>query len=147
MTLETDQYTITCEVATIGGTIDGNTPATGTLDFTWDDCDIVGGTSCSIDHMNDVSIDIGESAAPDATIVTTSRGETFISCGLVFHCTMSTDPADGTEVEIEVAGGADPVLTINDTLKYEGAGCADEIQWVAQYEITEPEDGLESDGG
>jgi hypothetical protein len=144
-TLETDTTTITCEVATTGGTMNGATPATGELDFSWDQCSVVGGTaSCSVDDIEDVSVDIDETNAPDATIINTERGETFISCALVFNCTAASDPADGSEVEAEVASGADPVASIDDTVNVSGVGCPSEGQWVAQYEITVPADGLES---
>ena len=154
-TFVTDQVTIVCEVATIGGTVtQGNTPATATLTFGWDQCRIVASTGCTVDDINGVSFDLDE-FTPDFQLVTTSRAETFISCALVFNCTASSDPTDGSgltdnpfgtgsEVTAPTTGAANPVVTIDDTLVVDGPTCPETGQWEAEYEITVPSAGLES---
>ena len=155
-TLETDQVTIVCGVATVDGEItEGNTPATAELDFGWDDCNIVGGVGCNVDPIENVSVDLDESpAAPDSTIINTELGATFISCALVFNCTASSDPTDGSgltdsggtgsEVTAPTTGAADPVSNIDDTVVVDGPTCPETGQWVAEYTITVPSGGLES---
>lgn len=147
-TLETDTTTITCEVATTGGTMDGGA-GTGELDFTWDECSVVGGTaSCDVDPINDVPVISDESPATagDFEIINTDIGATFISCALVFNCTASSDPGNGSEVEAYVDGGADPVVNVDDTVDVSGVGCPSEGQWVAEYTVTTPAAGLEATG-
>jgi hypothetical protein len=126
----------------------GNTPATANLNFSWDQCEIVGAgtTSCTVDDIYGVSVNLDEdwAPAPDFQILNTSWAESFISCGLVFNCTTTSAPGF-YQVSAEVAGGSDPVASIDDTVGVEGTGCPTEGQWVAQYEITSPSGGLESD--
>jgi hypothetical protein len=157
-TLVTSTTTITCADATIGGTIDGNAPATAELDFAWNTCNIVGGVKCTFSGMNDVSVDIDEALldAPNATIVNSELGSTFMSCATgTINCTISSDPDDGSgltdypggtgsEVTFDVVGGSDPVAYIQDDLSVSGLNCPSVMTWNAQYEITEPVDGLES---
>ena len=50
----------------------------------------------------------------------------------------------GSEVEANVDGGADPVVNIDDTVDVAGVGCPSEGQWVAEYLVTVPAAGLES---
>jgi hypothetical protein len=156
-TLVTATTTIVCTGASTGGTMDGNAPATAELDFSWSGCRIVNGVNCTVNAINDVLVNIDESLldAPDATIVNTELGSTFISCATAFNCTASSDPNDGSgltdypggtgsEVTADVAGGADPVATIQDDVRVTGLGCPSTGTWNAQYLITVPSAGLES---
>jgi hypothetical protein len=158
-TLETSTATITCQTASTSGTMNG-TALTGQLDFSWSNCSIVGVANCSVAAINDVDVIADESpAAPNFTIINDGspnpRGETFISCATAFNCTASSDPDDGSgltdraggtgsEVTANVAGGADPVVSIDDTVVVDGVGCPTEGQWVAQYTVTVPAAGLAS---
>jgi hypothetical protein len=129
----------------------GATPAEAVLDFTWDQCGIAGDTfHCSIEDMTDVSVAIGEPSGDgwrDSTITNTSRGETFQACAATFNCTWYSDPdvVPHGSVTASMTSGADPVATIDETLNMEGTGCRTEFQWVAEYTITVPAGGLESD--
>jgi hypothetical protein len=156
-TLVTSATTIVCTGASAGGTMDGNAPATGELDFSWSGCRIVNGVNCNVSNINDVPVNLDESllAAPDFTIVNTARVEISISCATAFNCTVSSDPDDGSgltdypggtgsEVTADVAGGADPVAAIDDPVVVSGLGCPGEGRVVAQYLITVPSAGLES---
>jgi hypothetical protein len=156
-TFATSTTTIVCTGASTGGTMDGNAPATGELDFSWSGCRIVNGVNCTFGDMNDVSVNLDESLldAPDYTIVNTSRGDMFYTCATTFSCTMSSDPDDGSgftdypggtgsEVTADTNGGADPVATIADDFRLTGLGCPSTGTWNAQYLITAPADGLES---
>jgi hypothetical protein len=174
-TLETDTTTITCAVATVGGDLDGDWDSTdeasASLDFTWDECNIVGGADCTVDPINDVSVHVYETSpwatAPDALIVNdflggSSIGETFIGCLLgSFNCTASSDPEDGSGLTdspspavpsdpgSEVTATVDSATqesNIDDTVVVSGVGCPTSGQWVAEYTITVPAAGLEATG-
>jgi len=144
-TLVTSTATITCQGASTIGTMDGGA-GTGELDFAWNTCTTSGGTvNCSVNNITGVDVRSDEGpAAPDFQIINTELGQTFISCALVFNCTASSNPANGSEVEADVDGGADPVVTIADTVNVSGAGCPSTGQWNAQYLVTVPTNGLES---
>ena len=140
---EAGGQTITCEGAAFAGTMDGTAPATGELDFSWDQCTTSGPTGCTVDDIEDVPVAFDESPpAPDFFIINTEAVETFISCALLFNCTVS---ADSSEVEAYVVGGTDPVASIDAAVNYTGPTCP---EWpgrmVAEYEVTVPEEGLES---
>jgi hypothetical protein len=125
--------------------MNGDAPATGTLNFSWDQCGTVGGPTCNVNDINGVSVAFDESPpAPDFEIINTSRAATLISCSPAFNCTASSDPADRSEIEAYVVGDADPVETIDDTVVLSGAGCPEELQVGTQYVITVPSGGLES---
>jgi len=143
---ETSSATITCQGANTRGTIDGNAPATGELDFDWSFCTTAGGTvNCLVNPINGVSVAFDESpAAPDFDIINTERAETFIWCGAVFGCTASSDPWNGSEFAADVDGGPFPRMTIDDVVNFSGVGCPSTGTWNAQYQITVPSDGLES---
>jgi hypothetical protein len=146
-TLETSTVTITCTEATTAGSIDGDWdetgPATGSLRFAWDGCTAAAGLqTCEVDPVDPTDVNITEENAPDSTITNTERGETFIDCtGGVFTCTAWADPADGTEVEADV-DSATQIASIDDTVGVGltgEVGCPDSGQWVAQYQVSEPQ--------
>jgi len=116
---------------------------TGTLDFAWTQCTTSGETvNCSVNDINGVSVAFDEwPPVPDFIIENTSRIQTFISCGHVFNCTVSSDPANGSELEGYVVGGPDPIVIFDDTMVVSGAGCPSQGPVAAEYEITVPEDG------
>ena len=156
-TLETGTTTIVCEVATVEGTMLGATPATADLTFGWDQCRIVGGVGCSVDDIPNVDVALNEFStapdpnpenyltAPDSNITNTETGSTFISCALAFNCTATSDPAAGNGAVSATVESDTQVADIDDTVEVTGLGCPSTGQWVAQYEITVPADGLRSD--
>jgi hypothetical protein len=147
--------TISCQGASISGTMDGDWdasgPANGVLDFAWEDCTaMVGGVqSCTIDPVTDVPVNLVESStalAPDWQIVNTDRLETFIDCaGGVFSCDVWSDPGDGTGFVADVDSERQ-VIEINDEGSVGGIGCPTSGGYDARYEITTPEDDLFSTG-
>jgi hypothetical protein len=88
---------------------------------------------------------MGESPpAPDFLIINTERAGSFFSCSMAFNCTVYSDPADGSAFEGYVTGGADPIVTFQETFEVSGLGCPSQAPVEGEYEITVPEDGLES---
>ena len=140
-TLVAGSTTITCQTANTSGSINGNAPATGTLNFSWGSCTTQGAVPCSVNNINNVPVSISEANAPSATITNTATAGTTVSCGLVFVCNASSNPTT-TPVTAEV-DQASQVATIADTVSVSGSvGCpASGVgQWNAQYLITDNAD-------
>ena len=145
-TLVAGTTTITCQTANTDGTIDGdataaNDPAEGTLNFQWGTCTTQGAVPCTVGNITGVTVDITEANAPSATIINTATAGTTVTCGLVFSCNASSNPAS-TPVTAEVNQGTQ-VATIADTVAVTGSvGCpaSGTGTWNAQYLITDPDD-------
>jgi hypothetical protein len=132
---------ITCQTATIDGTMDGNAPATAVLNFSFADCTTQGSVSCSVDDITGVTFNVTEANNPSATMISTETFGTTITCGGVYSCTWSSNPATNP-VTIEI-DQATQVATIDDTMNVSGSvGCpgSGTGQWQAQYQITDDED-------
>jgi hypothetical protein len=130
--------TITCQTANIDGSIDGNAPATGTLNFSWASCTTQGAVPCSFSNMTGVDVKITEGNAPSATITNTETAGWTMTCGLTYTCNWSTNPAS-TPVTAEF-DQASQVATIADTVFMTGSvGCSASGTgtWNAQYLITD----------
>jgi hypothetical protein len=137
-TLVAGATTITCQTANTDGSISGTAPATGTLNFSWASCTTQGAVPCSVANINNVPVSISEANAPSATITNTATAGTTVTCGLVFSCTASSNPAS-TPVTAEV-DQASQVATIADTVAVTGSvGCptSGTGTWNAQYLITD----------
>jgi hypothetical protein len=154
-TLTSGDVVITCNSSTFAsvGNIDGDWdasgPANAVLDFAWSDCSAVsstGGNACSFAPAEDVSVILDETilAAPDSTLINTSRMEWRVTCLGTWVCTWSSDPSTGSEVQADVDAETNTV-TINDVVEVSGTLCPDdEGVWDAVYAIT-PQ-GLEASG-
>jgi hypothetical protein len=145
-TLTAGSTTITCQQANTNGVMDGDwvtagppsNPADATLNFSWSQCTTQAAVPCTVGNISNVPVNITEANAPSATIINTATAGTTITCGLVFSCTASSNPAS-TPVTAEV-NQATQVATINDTVSVTGSvGCpaSGTGTWRADYLITD----------
>ena len=114
-TLVAGPTTITCQQASIDGTMNGNAttggPATAVLNFSWANCTTNGGMPCSVSSVTGVSFNITEANAPSFTFVNTTTFGMTITCGPFYNCNWSSNPAT-TPVTL-VVNQASQVATIN----------------------------------
>jgi hypothetical protein len=141
-TLVAGSTTITCQTATFTGVMDGDWtdagPANGTLSFSWGSCTTQGAVPCTVNAINNVPVIFDEANAPSFTIRNTATAGTTITCGVVFVCNASSNPAS-TPVTAEV-DQASQIATIADTVAVSGSvGCpaSGTGTWNAQYLITD----------
>jgi hypothetical protein len=145
-TLTMGSTVITCQGALIEGLMDGdataaNDPAEAQLNFAWADCATEEDVECVVDPINGVSFDIDEQNAPSATFISTEAAGAAITCGAIFSCTLSSNPAsDPLTGEFDQAT---QILTFGETVTVSGSvGCplSGTATWQAQYLITDDQD-------
>ena len=97
--------------------------------------------ACTVSSINGVPFNILEGNAPSFTLISTATFGMTITCGLVYSCTWSSNPATNP-VTIEV-DQATQVWTINDTMNVSGSvGCpaSGTGTWSGQYQTTDDQD-------
>jgi hypothetical protein len=132
---------VICQTANIDAIINGNAPATGTLNFSWGGCTTQGGVPCTVGNITGVPFIISEANHPSHTFIPTATFGTTITCGVVLSCNVSSNPGS-TPVTAEV-DQASQVATIADTVNVSGSvGCpaSGTGTWNARYLITDNAD-------